>query len=274
MQWYFLGFNKYRKYINMKKIIIILLAATITAYFVLMNSTAVIIGDDEFTHNDITNLFNIEQKIASNTETNVIKNKEDVLYNLVLTSLQKSILIESKVDLNKNQNTKIIENSNSFKNLYKETKESLGETDYYRLMIEPVIVNKLFYDFYKKLDLSKKNAEKVLDLLQKYKFESVANAINIKPISVNIPKSNKDLFKSLDNKIGVYNKIISFDDKFIISNVLGYDKEYIKTNSFVFENIPYKNFLTKVLKMDSIQFPFYSLYSLEDIVNKKGSVLK
>jgi hypothetical protein len=201
MQWYFLGFNKYRKYINMKKIIIILLAATITAYFVLMNSTAVIIGDDEFTHNDITNLFNIEQKIASNTETNVIKNKEDVLYNLVLTSLQKSILIESKVDLNKNQNTKIIENSNSFKSLYKETKESLGETDYYRLMIEPVIVNKLFYDFYKKLDLSKKNAEKVLGLLQKYKFESVASAINIKPISVNIPKSNKGLFKSLDSKL-------------------------------------------------------------------------
>jgi hypothetical protein len=259
----------------MKKIIgtILTLIALVILYIVWHSSSAVVINDIAFSHKNIDDVFAVEQKIAKNSTSNVVQNKTDVLYNLVLATLQKEILLANNIDFNAENNTQIIENFANFKEISAEIKQELQD-EYYTLIIEPVIVNKLFYQVYENFNPAMQNATKILELLQKYQFDSVANAVNIKPVKLNIANSHTELLQTLQQQTGVYNKIIKLENKLIVANILGYDDNYIQTRSFVFEQPSYKDFLVAVLQTNAIKFPFYSLYSMEDIINKEGSVLQ
>lgn len=259
-----------------KKIIIILIIATFAIiYFALQASNAVVIaGDNEFTHSDISNLYNIEQQIAEVTGSNVITNKEDVLYNLVITSLQKNILLKNKIQLDKEKSIAFVEQNNPLKNLYKDIKGSLSENDYYKLIIEPLSTSKMFYEFYKLNNSSQKSAIKLLVLLKEKSVADVIKSFGLKLVTIDIPKTNKILLNEVGGKTGIYTKVIELGDNLIVANIVGYDDKYIKTQSFVFKKVSYKSFLSKFLSKDDIEFPIYSLYNLSDIVNKKGSVLK
>jgi hypothetical protein len=257
----------------MKKIIIAVVLIFIVGYFVWQNSAAVAVVDTKFSHNDINKLYNVEQQLAKIIGDSVVNNKTDVLYNLVLTSLQKQILSNNNVKIARNDAIKLVETDNNLKGFYAQAKQKLGEDKYYQLLIEPVVISKLFYNFYNIANDANIQANRVLQALQNTSLEEIAKNNNLTLSELNLAKeNNRNLAKQLGDKTGIYPQVFNLGDKVLVLKVIGYDDEFIKTKALAFSKESYKNFITKQLDKDKIVFPFYSLYNMDDIVNKKGSL--
>lgn len=239
-------------------------------------SSAVIIGETSFTHKDIDTLYQVETELGEILGTNAVTSKEDVLYNLSVSSLQKQILKNNGVNLNREQILESEENNILLKGFYQQTKESLGVDDYYRLLIEPVAISKLFVNFYKVANTANRNALAVLTSLRNnITLEQIATNNGVQLVNLAIDKAgNSALTAQLNNRTGIYPRPITIGDNIMVAEVTGYEEATIQLKAIVFKKNSYKQFVTNTLDIGKIEFPFYSAYSKNDITEKEGSILQ
>ncbi|MBE8189329.1 MAG: hypothetical protein HAW58_00305 [Candidatus Thioglobus sp.] len=249
--------------------------------FIWQKTDAVIIDNQyHFSNEDIDKLFDVEVQLGEIIGTSVVQKKADVLYNLVISSLQKSILNKHNIELEKANATEFVEkNQQNFKGFYKKFKEQMGVDDYYQLLIEPVAINGKFLSFYNAVEPAKQRANAALALAQKDGLEAAAKQLNKEIKEVNINENNSALkaeflqFKTKDLLSVIYPKPVKIGDNIAVLD-LDFKEDTISAKALVFKIIPYQNFLVQLSKKISIQFPFFSRYNLADIHNKKGSILK
>ncbi len=239
-------------------------------------ANAVIIGETSFTHKDIDTLYQLETELGGILGTNVVNSKEDVLYNLSVSSLQKQVLQNNGVELNREQILQSEENNVLLKGFYQQAKDNLGIDEYYRLLIEPVAVSKLYVNFYELANTANRNALAVLaSLRNNVTLEQIAANNGVQLVDLAIDKaSNSELTSQLNNRTGIYPRPIAIGDNIIIAEVIGYEETTIVLKAIVFKKNSYKQFITNTLNTGKIEFPFYSVYNKNDLIEKEGSILQ
>lgn len=270
---------------NLKtKIIAATVAAVVVfvfvANFIWQKTDAVIIDNQHhFTHEDITKLYEVEMQLGDIIGKSVVKEKTDVLYSLVISSIQKSILNKNNINIKKDRAIEFVEkNHQNFKGFYDKFKQQMGEESYYQLLIEPVAIDQTFRIFYNAVEPAKKNATVALKIAQDEGLSVAENKLNQKAVELDVSKFD-DLkekfleFKKKDIKNIIYPKLIRIGDNIAVFD-LDFSKSVMSVKALVFEIVPYRIFLTQLFKDISIKFPILSVYNLEDIHNKKGSILK
>lgn len=256
----------------MKIKIFLVILILFSAWFFWKKSDAVIIDNNyHFTHNNIDDLYDVEMKLAKIKGSSVVNSKIDVLYNLVITSMQKTILKNNGVTIDKNNAISFVEKTNpNFAGFYKDIEKHLGD-DYYKLLIEPVVISETFVKFYQSVEPARQKALAALKIAGKG-LEYIAKKSNKSIVKLNI--DGKMLKKELIEKGSkIYKKVVKINGNFAIFRVNSINNNNAKIDAVMFKIVSYKNLLSQLTKEITVVFPFFSWYDNKDINNKKGSVL-
>ncbi len=260
-------------------IFVVIMVAAFATWVVYKDIATVIVGNKySFSYNDINNLYNAEQKLAAISGKSLVSSNKDVLYNLVLSSMQKIILLEKGIKVDKNKAIKFIEESNkSFKGILVDIKQELGN-NYFKLLIEPIAISQAFLRFYQFSVNSTVNT--IFTAVKKQGLSVTAKQINKKIVKLPLEKNkNKDLaaefnknYKTNKNNEIIYSKVVKIGNSFAILRLNSIDDKNINTDALFIDVVAYRYFLSQLVKDITVDFPVTSLYNIEDIYNKKGSI--
>jgi hypothetical protein len=252
-----------------------------SANFIWQGADAIIVNQQyHFSHNDINKLYDVETQLGEIIGTSVVKSKVDVLYNLVISAVQKSILNKNNIKIDKEKAVQLVEQNNqNFKGIYQKFKQQLGSEDYYRLLIEPVFISQTFLRFYYANEPAKRRSNVALKIAQEKGIKASAKEFKQEIVDVNIDKNNAALmqkflsFKPAKVDSVIYPRTIKIGGYIAILD-LKFNKNIVDAKGLTFKIMSYKDFLTKLSDKITMDFPIYSRYSLNDIYNKKGSILQ
>lgn len=251
------------------------------AYFIWQATDAVVIDNQyHFSHEDINKLYEVETQLGDILGTSVIHSKDDVLYNLVISAIQKSILDKNGIKVQAEEATRFVEQNNqNFKGFYQNFKQQLGDDDYYHLLIEPVAISRVFLRFYNAVEPAQKKSNLALEAAKKYGLSAVASNLKQKIVDVNFIKNNSILMKEFlkFKKSGISNVVypsaIKINDNIAIFE-LNFKGSKLSVKALVFKIVPYQNFLAQLAEKIMIKFPTFSRYSLKDIHSKDKGILQ
>lgn len=251
------------------------------AYLIWQGTDAVVINNQyHYSHNDIDKLYEIETQLGEIIGTSVVNSKEDALYNLTISAIQKSILDNNDVKIDQEKATQFVEQNNKiFKGIYQTFKQQLGADDYYRLLIEPIAISQIFLRFYYATEPAQQRANAVLKVAQEKGLKVIAKKLKQTIVDIDINKNNVALTQAFlalkqegvfdiiyPNTVKINNYIAVLDLKFNAGNV--------NVKALVFKITPYKSFFTPLASKIAIDLPTFSSYNIKDIHNKKGSIIQ
>lgn len=199
------------------------------------------------------------------SETPVSVKANDALLNLTLVGIQKEVLSANKIEIPEKDATQLFEQKNKmFVGMTSKIRQKLGK-DYYRLWVEPYIVNMVFNNYYTANEPNIKNAQEVSTYAKSNGLEAASQkySLPINDISLSETAENTQLINYIKSlKPGIIDKPIDNGTTYLIAYYTGNqgNNYFLKVIS-VNKQLP-KDFLMKKaveLKIP-IEFKVWSIY--------------
>ncbi|MBW1616109.1 MAG: hypothetical protein JRJ49_06160 [Deltaproteobacteria bacterium] len=249
------------------------------AGFLFYNATIVTIGKNgiNYAYSDLQKLSKAERWIGE-VIGNTPKTKKETLYYLIITGIKKEILKENNISILRDNAINTIEENTILKGLYGKIKKYMKE-DYYRLVIEPMAIDDIFQAFFRANNPSKKLAEKIHAQALKIGLKAASNQAELEVWEMDIQETEKNRLiiseiKRLNNreKNKVYNKILEFDDNYVIIELKDIIKTGVLVNRTIINKAAEHKFLQDKNKYIDIKFGLLSFFSKNDLQKIDGSI--
>ena len=274
--------NVSKRYLKLKKnfsIIGLTALLIFIAGFFLYNATVVTVGDNSirYTYSDLWKLSKVDGWIGE-VIGNAPKTKTETLYYLIITGIKKEILKKNNISILRDNAINTIEANTILKGLYGKIKKYM-KNDYYPLVIEPIAVDDIFQAFFRANNPGKKIAEKVHKEALKIGLNAASEKEKIEIRQINIEENEKNHsiiseIKLLNNrgKNKVYNKILEFQDNYVIIELKNIVETGIIVNRVIIDKTTEHNFLKEKKKNIEIDFGLLSFFSETDLQKINGSI--
>jgi len=197
---------------------------------------------------------------------------------LMLAGIEKEILDARKIPQgDKDRITQDIINASPYGGLLDQEKKRLGEERFYKLFVQPVVVDRIFGEYYLAKENGREKAEKALRAAQSEGISAVATKIGVKVQRVTIPvmKETAQLVELAKASVGVVlPKFVEEPVGYAVMHVVDVNESQVVADAMMIPRQGIGEFIKQELKAANVPVKdyFYSWFRVAAL-EKEGGIL-
>lgn len=227
-----------------------------------------------YSYGDVGKVYQVEQWIGDVIGSSVIKSRRDAFYYLVVSGIQKEILKGKDISVSTRKAIQSVESRTALKGLYAKIKRYLDD-DYYRLFIEPMVINDVFAAYFKSNEPRKEVAQSIFQDALDLGLTEAAKKAEMKVVELFIPKNeqNAALVQELENQKGsVYKRIVESNREYSIIKPKDVGEKGVVFDAVVVRKKSLRQFLKDEMKNVPLEYSALSWYRENDLKKREGSI--
>ena len=257
----------------------VFVGATSAAYLIWTAVTILEVGKTPatLTYSDVAQYLSLSEEVGGVTaKSQTVSSLKQSFQTLAISQLKKEILLaENLGQYSLQEAAQKIEAESPYDKILSSRRQKLGDSRYFRLFIEPIVVSQLFEVYYDATDPNRKKVMETFQLAADSGLDAAAKQLGVSVVTTALPALpiNRELIKfATENPGKTYPKVVAFTDAFAIVQPVEVTDSVLNCRTVSLPRTPLAEFIVSKQKTLGIQMTssLLSWFRVSDLTSEKG----